>query len=115
MRQTTTHTVTGAINIRRVIAPTDLAQGMGGHGLPGHLLYCPTCRSSYQHVAGPSMAARGADYAAWEGRGNLVRLPMHCEMGHSWEICFGFHKGESWIFVQATGEWSEHDSGQVAV
>ena len=39
-------------------------------------------------------------YCAWEGRGDVLRVQWWCEGGHAWEVCFGFHKGETVCFVE---------------
>lgn len=30
-------------------------------------------------------------------RGDVVAIPMWCEMGHTWTMQIGFHKGETFI------------------
>lgn len=64
-------------------------------------LQCPLCRDTYQHTDTPQTIAGNDNYAAgWEGRGDLLMIPIEGECGHLWEICFGFHKGETFVFVR---------------
>jgi hypothetical protein len=38
--------------------------------------------------------------AGWSGRGDLLVVPVEGECGHNWEVCFGFHKGETILFAR---------------
>ena len=63
---------------------------------------CPVCGFNCTK-AGDSVREHGRDN--WETsapayRGDLVRLPFSGECGHNWELCFGFHKGETFAFVR---------------
>lgn len=72
-------------------------------GWPGPMvdLKCPVCSHSYQHAGNPYRVT-GDDYAVpWGGRGDLVVVPMNGECGHEWEVCFGFHKGNTAIFARS--------------
>lgn len=45
----------------------------------------------------------GDNYEAkWGGRGDLAVIPMWGECGSQWEVCIGFHKGQSRIFVRVS-------------
>lgn len=39
----------------------------------------------------------------WGGKGDLLVIPVEGECSHIWEICFGFHKGETICFARTTG------------
>lgn len=43
------------------------------------------------------------DGSACSLRGDCLRIPMHCEAGHVWRLCFGFHKGAVFVFIEASG------------
>ena len=65
------------------------------------VLMCSVCGCNYNHVGEPYTVAGEDDYrAGWGGRGDLVVVPFEGECGHEWEICFGFHKGETMAFVR---------------
>ena len=70
-------------------------------------LVCPGCGDTYQHTGSPQ-AVSTEDYGAgWGGRGPLLVVPVEGECGHSWEMCFGFHKGETFTFVRTPPrEWT---------
>lgn len=38
--------------------------------------------------------------AGWSGKGDLIVIPCHCECGHQWEMCLGFHKGTVFTFIR---------------
>lgn len=66
-------------------------------------LLCPACSGSYNHMESPFLKDGGDNYdAKWGGRGDLTVLPMWGECGSKWEICIGFHKGESVIFTRVS-------------
>lgn len=68
---------------------------------------CPVCGSTYQH-SGEAQRVEG-----WGGRGDLLVIPMEGECGHRWELCFGFHKGETFGFVRAPlGAGEKRGSGR---
>jgi len=67
-------------------------------------LKCPLCGEDFQHIGKEVGAPRLIDGrnagAAWDGRGDFVVVPIAGECGHQWEIGFGFHKGNTAIFVR---------------
>lgn len=70
------------------------------------VLNCPAfgCGDNYQHVGLPFVVDGRDEYAAhWGGRGDLVVVPFWGECGHTWEVCFGFHKGDTVIFTIRPG------------
>jgi len=63
---------------------------------------CPICGSVY-NILQESVTENGQDNyktSAPVYRGDLVRVPFLCEAGHKWEICFGFHKGNTFVFLR---------------
>jgi very-short-patch-repair endonuclease len=71
----------------------------------GPELVCPICGFNYQHFREPRVIPGLDAYKApWDGRGDLIIVPMQGECGHSWELCIGFHKGNSHIFGRAEKE-----------
>ncbi len=67
---------------------------------------CPRCGSPNQHVKEPIRQLSGRDeyQAGWMGRGNLVTVPFWGECGSAWELCLGFHKGQTGIFARMISE-----------
>lgn len=64
-------------------------------------LLCPVCRGTYNRIEAPEMQNGRDDYAAnWDGRGDLIIVPLSGECGSKWELCLGFHKGETAIFAR---------------
>ncbi|PQV64447.1 hypothetical protein B1R32_105129 [Abditibacterium utsteinense] len=62
---------------------------------------CPICEFEYQHCENPQVIDGKDDYKAnWDGRGNLIVIPVWGECGSKWEICFGSHKGYTAAFVR---------------
>ena len=62
-------------------------------------LVCPVCGFEYCHFEKPKFK-KCDDYSAWQGRGSLITIPCYCENGHTFEICLGFHKGNTSVFTQ---------------
>lgn len=72
-------------------------------------LLCPVCGDSYNHVEPPYLKDAGDNYDAnWGGRGDLAIIPIWGECGSRWEVCVGFHKGESSIFVRINNSCETH-------
>lgn len=70
------------------------------------LINCPICscgESTFQHFNKPEYVEGEDHYKAWSGRGDLIRVPFWGECGHCWNLCIGFHKGQSFLF------WEEGD------
>lgn len=62
-------------------------------------LLCPRCYFDYIHL-GQARTVSGEDnYKAWYGRGDLVAIDAWCENGHEFQVCFGFHKGQTYAYV----------------
>jgi hypothetical protein len=66
-----------------------------------HSVVCPACGFEYTRAGTPRVVDGEDDYrAGWGGRGDLIVIPFVGECGHSWELCFGFHKGNTMAFVR---------------
>ena len=64
-------------------------------------ILCPICQENFQHAGSTKMISGNDDYdAAWGGRGDLLVTSFWGECGHEWELCIGFHKGNSYIFAR---------------
>lgn len=63
-------------------------------------LLCPVCGFNCNHIGEIRTIPGNDGYEAWYGRGDLTVIPYSGECGSEWEICFGFHKGVSSIFVR---------------
>lgn len=61
-------------------------------------ILCPECKYHYVHFCLPYMVPGNDRGDAWDGRGDLMVLPMWSECGSEWDICIGFDKGSSIIF-----------------
>ena len=72
-----------------------------GWGDDKRWLKCPICDFNYSHIEAPRLLDGGDNYLAeWGGRGDLALVPMWSECGSKWEVCIGFHKGQSAIFTR---------------
>jgi len=59
---------------------------------------CPVCGCNYQHhFSRVSIRAAGREGSV---KGDVISIPFHGECGHVWELCLGFHKGNTLIFVK---------------
>lgn len=70
-------------------------------------LTCPVCQHEYNHLDTPRLVEGHDDYKAWEGRGDLVVVPIKGECGSLFEIHFGFHKGQIAVFARVVKECDE--------
>lgn len=59
-------------------------------------LECPVCGCFNTHLNPPYLVV-GED---WNGYGELAITPLNSECGCEWEVCIGFHKGDSVIFTR---------------
>ena len=85
--------------------PTKIGEGV--YEDENHVL-CPVCGDSYVHHENRADIIDGKDFYAAAPRmvrGDVIAIPMWCEAGHKFVMCFGFHKGctFSWC-VQYTGD-----------
>jgi hypothetical protein len=61
---------------------------------------CPECGESFVHFEQPHIIKSGNKHGvAWQGKGDLLVVPLWSECGSFFEICFGFHKGNTFSFV----------------
>ncbi|GEM_PF-6562116 len=69
---------------------------LSGWSIPGKgVMECPECGFYYAHPHPPEVIdGKDNSEAGWGGRGSLIRILFEGECGHSWYICFGFHKGQ---------------------
>ncbi|MCD6293340.1 MAG: GIY-YIG nuclease family protein [Deltaproteobacteria bacterium] len=71
---------------------------------------CPECGSEYQHFGAPVIKTGNDNYeAGWPGRGDLLVIPISGECGSKWEICLGFHKGQTGAFINLLDSCKEPD------
>jgi hypothetical protein len=64
-------------------------------------LRCPVCSETYQHTVTWELVPGSDAYeAGWGGRGDVLVIPMLGECEHRWDLCLGFHKGETFCFVR---------------
>lgn len=68
---------------------------------------CPLCGFDYTHWVGIE-EVKGDDItgSAWAGRGAALRIKMRCEEMHSWNIRFGFHKGQVFMNIENVEEFT---------
>jgi hypothetical protein len=67
-----------------------------------YAIHCPRCGFDYTHTTDTPVTEDAKDNyeASWQGRGDLLRVPFLCENGHEFELCFGFHKGQTLVFAR---------------
>lgn len=70
-------------------------------------LVCPECSFDYTHIGKPRKASGNDNYEVWKGRGDFLVIPFTGECGSEWEICIGFHKGQTDAFVRVRKSCSE--------
>jgi hypothetical protein len=66
-------------------------------------MQCPTCGDTHVHTVEPRLIDSGDKWggaAGWPGRGSMLVVPVEGECGHRFDICFGFHKGATSMFVR---------------
>lgn len=64
------------------------------------LVVCPVCGDDYTHVVKNTLIDGKDDYQAWAGRGDCVKVLFGAECGAEWNVCFGFHKGNTSAFLE---------------
>ena len=66
-----------------------------------HKVVCPVCGYDYARFTGVRLVSSNNRYeAGWGGRGDLLVVQFEGECRHEWEICFGFHKGQTFAFAR---------------
>ena len=76
------------------IRPSDRSESTVGQ------IVCPVCGYSFVHINDAENLAGNDNYdAVTDGwvRGDVIVIPMWCEMGCTWKMQIGFHKGETFI------------------
>ena len=65
-------------------------------------IICPICGFNYQHHFSKASVKYGKDNyeAQAHVRGDVISIPFSGECGHVWELCLGFHKGDTFVFVR---------------
>ncbi len=64
-------------------------------------IVCPCCGCDYSSAGKPYVIDGEDDYrAGWGGRGDLVIVPFSGECESEWDLCIGYHKGSTEIFVR---------------
>ena len=63
-------------------------------------LHCPFCGYEFVHFGTPRELDGHDNYDAvpdeWV-KGNVIEIPMNCELGHHWRLQIGFHKGYTMV------------------
>lgn len=69
---------------------------------------CPTCvYTNNQVVNTRTISGNDNNEAGWPGRGDLTVIKLAGECGSRWELCLGFHKGQTAVFVRVVQSCSE--------
>ena len=94
------HWITDRSEIRRLSDAIILDDGFW-HPDEIKRLKCPVCGDDYQHIGSrQDVPGRDSYEAGWGGRGDLLVIPVEGECGHTWQLCFGSHKGNVAAFVR---------------
>lgn len=64
------------------------------------MILCPICDSDNVHFCDPEILDGKDNHEAWQGRGDAIKIPMYCESDHEWNLVFGHHKGNTFIFCE---------------
>lgn len=68
-------------------------------GDKSRMVLCPKCKCDFSRIRDVKTIPGNDNYeSGWWGRGDLVVITLKCEGGHEWELCLGFHKGQTFIF-----------------
>ena len=67
------------------------------------MLLCPYCNDTYIHQENDPIRLEGNDKydAGWGGRGDVLKVPFWGECGHRFGLCFGFHKGNTYVWAES--------------
>jgi hypothetical protein len=64
-----------------------------------HPIKCPKCNLTFNHIQEIKKIKGNDSYEApWPGKGDLIVITFWCENIHTWELCFGEHKGQIFSF-----------------
>ncbi len=76
---------------------------------------CPTCTFTNNRVVATRTVPGHDGYkASWPGRGDLTVVELAGECGSQWELCLGFHKGQTGVFVRVVRSCSASQSAMGA-
>lgn len=65
------------------------------------MVKCPFCSFANVHIGSSELIDGEDGYKARKiVRGNVHRIPMDGECGHAWYLCFGFHKGATFSWLE---------------
>jgi len=82
-----------------------ISECLGKYHAPfSNKLVCPICKDDHIHFVGFPVKEDSDSYQAWEGRGDVVKVPLFCENGHYFSLKLGFHKGNIFISYEQVGE-----------
>lgn len=79
------------------------------HYMEKDVMICPVCdewrkqKEYCNHIHDTEFISGNDNYEAWYGRGGLHKIRFWCENGHSYSLCFGFHKGSITTWWQIEG------------
>ncbi len=80
------------------------------------LVLCPLCGYSYNRSIKVDESSGMGDPQAWVGRGNVIKIFMHGECGHYWNLCVWVHKGESYLYCESLEtEQDQKDREEVGI
>jgi hypothetical protein len=68
---------------------------------------CPFCGEDYISTIRIGTKKSKDDYSAWSGRGSMDFLEFECEccdVKTPWRLCFGFHKGSTYVYIDTSVE-----------
>lgn len=75
---------------------------------------CPIC-DTIDVAFDESEYVTSTGYTAWKGQGDCLKIPLWCRNNHKWEIHLGFHKGNTYAYIEKQKEDSTNfgnDQGQ---
>jgi hypothetical protein len=68
---------------------------------PEQRVLCPKCGDEYVQLSEPTIIEGKDAYATKTGvRGDVIKIEGKCAGGHRFDLCLGYHKGETFIFAQ---------------
>jgi len=101
----TARIITDAIAIAQMLTVTGVEQGKFST-----FVKCPVCEDVHEftHTIDVPVVDGKDDYQAWDGRGDLKTIIFWSETcGHVWELNFGFHKGNTFCWIEVLEEISD--------
>jgi hypothetical protein len=93
------------------INPEELfwADDIHNNNFTSSYIHCPMCKQDYVHFGIPEVIDGEDNYKARGNmvRGSVIRIPMSCESNHGWYLCFGFHKGATFSWLEIAEDAQE--------